>query len=45
MEGSTACAKYRQSMMHVLSALIAQAFVFKLREKIFKLGTLYSKKL
>jgi len=36
-------AKCRQKIRHVLSASIAQAFVFNLGEKRFKLGTLYSR--
>jgi len=46
MAGRTALAKYRQNIQHVLGASIAEAFVFtELREKRFKLQTLYSRKL
>ena len=45
MVGRTALAKCRQNIMHVLRTSFAQAFVFKLREKGFKLKTLYSRKL
>ena len=45
MVGRTALVKCRQNIMHVLRILFAQTFVFKLREKKFKLKTLYSRKL